>query len=161
MAYAESTSVPVERSRAEVEKLLTKYGATDFGYIMRPDACHVMFRAKERNVMFRIALPRPGSVKEGVGFTRSGYSRRKVRVTAEDMRDREVRRRWRALALVIKAKLESVASGIEVFEDAFLAQIVLPGGRTVGEEIRGNIAEAYKHNSNVPLLPAWGGKPSE
>ena len=26
--YAENTSVPVERSRAEIERILTKYGAT-------------------------------------------------------------------------------------------------------------------------------------
>lgn len=147
MAYAESTSVPVERSRAEVERLLTKYGATDFGYINRPDSAHLMFRASDRNVMFKLTYPKAGERRP-----------RNSRSSSEVLREKEIRRRWRALGLVIKAKLESVASGIEVFEDAFLAQIVLPGGRTVGEEIRGNIMEAYKHNSSVPLLPAWGGQ---
>ena len=30
--YAEGTSVPVDRSRAEIERALTRYGATGFGY---------------------------------------------------------------------------------------------------------------------------------
>lgn len=150
MAYAESTSVPVERSKAEVERLLAKYGASDFGYIQRPDAAHLMFRANDRNVMFKIGLPKPGERRP-----------RNSRSSPEVLRDREIRRRWRALTLVIKAKLESVASGIEVFEDAFLAQIVLPNGSTVGDQVRGNIAEAYKHHANMPLLPAWGGEPKK
>ena len=55
-------------------------------------------------------------------------------VTAE-----EVRRRWRALLLVIKAKLESVESGIETFEEAFASQIVLANGQTVGAVARASI----------------------
>lgn len=147
MAYAESTSVPVDRSRAEIERLLTKYGATDFGYIQRGDGAHLMFRANDRNVMFRVGYPKAGERRP-----------RNSRTSAEVLREREIRRRWRALGLVIKAKLESVASGIEVFEDAFLAQIVLPGGKTVGDEVRGNIATAYEQNGGVRLLPAWSGE---
>ena len=32
MSYAKDTSVSVERSRAEIETTLTRYGATAFGY---------------------------------------------------------------------------------------------------------------------------------
>jgi hypothetical protein len=52
--------------------------------------------------------------------------------------------RWRALLLVIKAKLESVESNIETFEHAFLAQIVMPNDQTVSEILNPIIAFAYK-----------------
>jgi hypothetical protein len=56
---------------------------------------------------------------------------------------------------VIKAKLEAVAAGITIFEDEFLAHIVLPGGQTVAETIRENIAIAYREKRVQPLLPDY------
>ena len=50
--------------------------------------------------------------------------------------DQAVRQRWRALFLVIKAKLEAVESEIVLFEDEFLPHFILPGGMTVAEKIR-------------------------
>lgn len=47
--------------------------------------------------------------------------------------EQEVRERWRALVLCIKAKLESVESNIETFEEAFLPHIVTATGETIGE----------------------------
>ena len=41
------------------------------------------------------------------------------------------RSRWRALYLVVKAKLEAVSSGIVSMEDEFLAQTVMNDGETV------------------------------
>jgi hypothetical protein len=66
-------------------------------------------------------------------------------------------RRWRALCLVIKAKLEAVQSGISEFEDEFLANIVLPTGETVLSSIRPRIAEMYKTGNTIPLLPDMRG----
>ncbi len=64
------------------------------------------------------------------------------------------RSRWRALFLCIKAKLESIESGIETFEDAFLAHIQMPDGHTVAEHVRPRIAAAYETGTMQPLLPA-------
>jgi hypothetical protein len=47
----------------------------------------------------------------------------------------EMRRRWRSLALAIKAKLEVVASGIATFDEEFMAHLVLPDGTTVGDRV--------------------------
>ena len=49
--------------------------------------------------------------------------------------EQEVRRRWRALVLCVKAKLEVVESGISTFEQEFLAHIVVAGGKTIGQEM--------------------------
>jgi hypothetical protein len=70
--------------------------------------------------------------------------------------EQAVRQRWRALALVIKAKLEAVESGISEFESEFMANIVLPDGKSVGEWMRPQIAEAYRIGempSMLPMLP--------
>ena len=71
--------------------------------------------------------------------------------------EQAVRQRWRALALVIKAKLESVESGIETTEQAFLANVVvMADGFTVYERIKQPIALEYqtgKPSASAGLLP--------
>ena len=67
--------------------------------------------------------------------------------------EQEERRRWRALVMIIKSKLESVETGIVEFEDEFMAQIVLPNGETMSEHARPMIARAYETGDMPPLLP--------
>lgn len=64
------------------------------------------------------------------------------------------RQRWRALFLVIKAKLESVESRIATFEEEFLAHIVLPDDRTVADHIVPRIAQVYEMQDTRRLLNA-------
>lgn len=54
--------------------------------------------------------------------------------------------------LAIKSKLESVESGIEQFDEAFMAQIVLPDGRTMAEYAMPQIAKSYTSGTMPPLL---------
>src|SRR6185437_13211207 len=61
--------------------------------------------------------------------------------------------KWRALLLAIKSKLESVSSGIESCEEAFLAHVVMPDGITVGQHARPRIESAYKGAPMMALLP--------
>jgi hypothetical protein len=67
--------------------------------------------------------------------------------------EQEERQKYRALLLVIKAKLESVESEIETFEQAFLAHLALPGSstQTVGEWLTPQIEKAYREGS-MPML---------
>ncbi len=55
--------------------------------------------------------------------------------------------------LSIKAKLESVASGIETFEEAFLADVIVDDGQTV-YDLRPRLVEIAKTGAMVPPLPA-------
>jgi len=66
------------------------------------------------------------------------------------------RQRWRALCLAIKAKLETVESGISHFEDEFLSQIVdAIAKKTVGELIRPELEQCYIGKDATQLaLPA-------
>jgi len=135
--FAEGTAVPAERSKAEIERTLTKFGADQFGYGWREAAAVVVFRAQGRHIRFILPMPTEADIKA---------------MRSVDAKDREVRRRWRALNLCIKAKLEAVATGIETFEESFMAHVVLPDGRTMAEASIPQIAQAYKDGKMPPLL---------
>jgi hypothetical protein len=159
--FAANTSVPVEKSRAEIETILTRYGATHFGYMVDPKRAIVMFQAKGRHVRFELPLPDRNARQ----FThrrdrRTGIEKQLSPTAAYGAWDQAVRQRWRALALVIKAKLEAVESGITSFEAEFLAQIVLPNGTTVGGWIAPQLAAAYETGGMPPMLALGpGGEP--
>ncbi len=149
MAYAENTAVPVDRSKAEIERILAKYGATGFGYMTQGNRAVIMFIAHGKQIRF--ILPLPSENDENFQKTPTGRSRKSK--TINETIAQETRRRWRALALSIKAKLETVETGITQFEKEFLAHIVLPSGRTVAEETIPAIEEAYRTGKAVALLP--------
>jgi len=149
--YAEHTSVPIDRSKSEIEHILTRYGAHEFGYAIRGNRAAVMFSANAKHLRFILPLP----TRNEISKTPKGRQRKNN--AQDEMLTKETRRRWRALALEIKAKLESVETGIAVFEQEFLAQIVLPNGQTVGEAIMPGIEEAYKTGRVKGLLPDFTG----
>ncbi|MEO0782524.1 MAG: hypothetical protein AAFZ46_12250 [Pseudomonadota bacterium] len=130
MAYAEKTKVPVSQSKGDIEKLVNKYSRdqrADFAIMQRGAAVQIAFVLCDRNILFRMLVP-------------------------ED--PQQERSMWRALLLTIKGKLESAERGIETFEDAFLANIVMPDGRTVSETTLPAIESSYRGN-DVPLLPSY------
>lgn len=67
----------------------------------------------------------------------------------------ELRRRWRAPALVIKAKLEAVESGIRTFDEEFVADTVLPDGRTVAQWLLPQVDAAAVSGFMSALLPMF------
>lgn len=161
MPYAENTTVPADRSRSEIERTLDKYGARQFMYATGEGQAMVAFVIEVpdssgepalRQVRFIVPLPD----KNDPSFQRTPAGRR--RRSAEQMLaeyEKATRQRWRALALVIKAKLEAVESGITEFEQEFMAHIVMPDGRTVSEWIRPEIRTAYEDGKMPQLaLPA-------
>lgn len=137
MAYATDTSVSVEKSRAELETILRKYGASAFGYMTSDQQAMIQFRAQERTIRFILPLPNPADRE----FTTHSRGLR-TREAAAAMWEQACRSAWRALLLVIKAELEAVERGIRKFEDAFMSNIVLPNGRTVSEELMPQITDA-------------------
>ncbi len=139
MRYAESTTVSVERSRCEIERLLTRYGATEFASGWKIERAMMQFRMNDRVIRFVLPLPK----KDEFRSTPSGRRTRDDTKT-EIAWEQGCRQRWRALALSIKAKLESAQSGIEEFETAFMGQIVMPNGKTMAEIALPQIAMAYK-----------------
>ena len=150
MAYAENTSVSVEKTEAEIKGLLRKHGAAGFMTGEEPGRAMIAFQMAERRVIFRLPLPDQKDRR----FTLDGRNNARPADKRMAAWEQACRSRWRALFLCIKAKLESVESGIESFEDAFLGQIMMPDGSTVSENVRPRIAQAYASNTMQPLLPA-------
>lgn len=147
--YASTTEVPADRSRAEIEKTLIRYGATSFAYGWEGNLVTIGFRMRERMVKFVLPMPDP----DGDEFHVTSTGRERTAKAAKDSYDQEVRRRWRALLLVIRAKLEAVESQISDFESEFLAAILLPDGRTYGQFAQPQIAHVYRTAEMPSLLP--------
>jgi hypothetical protein len=151
MAYAKDTSVSVERTEAEIKSIIRKYGASSFASYETGLAAMIAFEMQGRRIVFKLPLP-DSNAQEFLRTPAKGLLRTRDQQMAAW--EQACRSRWRALFLCIKAKLESVESGIETFEDAFLAHIQMPDGLTVGEHVKPNIALAYENQSMTPLLPA-------
>jgi hypothetical protein len=131
--FAEDTKVPITKTRDEIERTLARFGADRFAYFSESGKAIVLFEAQGRRIRFDLPLPEMGSIEKN---------------------GREHRRCWRALLLSIKAKLSSVESKIETFEEAFLAHVVMPDGQTVGQHTRARIAHVYQGGEMQALLPA-------
>lgn len=151
--FAADTSVSSEQSRGEIERTLQRYGASQFMYGWDGDRAVVGFRMEGRNIRF--ILPMPDRNAQEFWFTPARKNKRSE-AQAHTAWEQATRQRWRALALVIKAKLEAVESGITEFEDEFGMHILLPDGRTVSEFMRPQIEEAYAKGTMPSMLPALG-----
>ena len=149
--YAEKTTVSVEKSKAEIERTLTRYGAQAFMHGWDQEQAVIQFRMNDRQI--RYSLPLPAKDAEEFLYTPARrYPRDSDGVLAAW--EQAVRQRWRALLLVIKAKLEAVEAGISTFEDEFLAYTVLPDGQTVGDFMLPQVALAYLKGEMPRMLPA-------
>jgi hypothetical protein len=147
--FAEGTTVSPEKSQQEIGACLRRYGATSFATAWEPGRAMVAFGAHDRHV--RMVLEIPDVDDDEFATTPTGRARDRAGVGAAH--EAEIRRRWRALTLAIKAKLEAVETGITLFEDEFLAHIVLPDGQTVAEHVRPAVAEAYRTGVIAPFIP--------
>lgn len=150
MTFAEKTTVTSEKSRAEIERTLSRYGASSFMYGWNADSAQIAFDMHGRRIRFCLPMPDKTSSE----FTKTPTGKPRAAKAAEDAYEQAVRQRWRALNLVIKAKLEAVEAGITEFEEEFLAHIQLPNGVTVGQFMLPQIETAYLTGSMPPLLPA-------
>jgi len=152
--YAQNTEVSADRSRAEIEKTVSKYGATEYGYGWQAGQAVIMFTLSDRQMRFILSLPD----REEFRLTPTGRARTATSIT--EAWEQACRASWRSLALVIKAKLEAVAADIVTLEQEFAMHMVIPGtgGRTLGEMVIPSIASAYAEGSPAPILSALTGR---
>ncbi|MCC6490696.1 MAG: hypothetical protein IT364_24635 [Candidatus Hydrogenedentes bacterium] len=148
--YGVDTSVSVERSIAEIQSTLQRYGADGFLHGWKGETAMVQFEMCERRVRFQLTMPD----RDDREFTHT-EARGRPRSASQALAawEQACRQRYRALALVIKAKLEAVESGITEFEDEFLAHIVLADGSQVRDHVRSAIEASYSNGKMLPLLP--------
>lgn len=138
MAYrfAQRTKVDSNRSKVEIESMLRKRGASSCLSGEHQGQFMLVFEMRDRRLKFIMPLLTAG------------------RGVAETKAKAENRRRYRALLLVLKAKLEAVDSKIVEFESEFLAHIVFAGNETVGERMVPQMRAALVDKELPPLLGA-------
>ena len=147
LSYAKGTTVPVEKTRAEIDRLLAKHGATQrlIGIDEPRNAALVGFTLAERQVRLIVPLPSIGNLQIPRGRGEWAERARRARAQAE-------RERWRAVLMLVRAKLEAIALGLTTVEREFLADISLPDGRRVGAVLAPLLAEAYKTGQMPAML---------
>lgn len=139
MAYAEGTAVAFEKSIAEMITLIKKAGGQNIGQMESDAMFAIQFFMSDRLIRFRVRLPAWQEMPE-----RNGRREHLDETKRRDMAHKASRQRGRALLLVIKAKLESVESEVETFEQAFLANVVMADGQTLYERVAAPIALEYQ-----------------
>lgn len=138
--YASGTTVSVERSIGELRTIMTRYGVKEIGILTTATAVDVLFTLKGRNIKISIALPRREETQRDAAGRPMRFSKERY--------EKAVRQRWRALLLLVKARLEAIELGIETVEQAFMPYLLLPDGKTtVGDAVIGQIT-----GGALPLL---------
>lgn len=116
--YAEDTKVSAVQSRGQIEAILRKAGASRIATMDEPLEAIGMFMLAGRLIRLRIEIPGDASEQKRWAI-------------------------WRAIRLVVKAKIEAVAQGITTVEQEWLAHVVLPDGSTVGDWVEPQLQVAY------------------
>ncbi len=146
--YAVNTDVSVEKSKGEIERIVSRYGADQFASGWEKSRAMIGFQVSNRYVRFILPIPpRTDFEKTETGRTRKSAN------AIDQAWEQASRQAWRALALCIKAKLEAVEAEITTFDEEFMAHIVMPNGLTVGSAMVPQIAAAYETGKMPKLLP--------
>jgi hypothetical protein len=154
--YTRGDSLSSGASREHIRQALVDYGATDVLFSQRGNLSAIAFRGGGRQ--FRIVVSLPGS--DGSMASPGDTAEGPVREAKAKELERANRRFWHALSLSIDAKLGAAAAGVASLESEFLAHVVLPGNRTVLDELEPVIDSAYRSgrrpsfsDSAPPLKP--------
>ena len=151
--YAEGTAVSSHASQAEINHLLMRYGATSFMFGQKEDGAMVAFEMRGRRIKFLLPMPDRNAQEFMMGV--HPHSHKPMKLTPDNAAlkyKQAAKERWRALVLCIKAKLESVESRIETFEEAFMPHIVMANGRTIGETLLPDLPRITDTGKMPPLL---------
>lgn len=145
-AFAKGTTVAAAKSEAEIRGTLARLQANSIIVGNDGPVSFVLARINGRYVKFEVALPDRQEFRvDGRGTLRSPER------VDQAVRD-ETNRRWRALALLVKAKVTAIEDGIATFEDEFISATVMPDGKRFIEHARPAVEEAYQLGTAPKLL---------
>jgi hypothetical protein len=153
MSYAKDTSVSVSKSQATIRKLLLDRDADQIAFAEDAGESKAVVAFRMRGRAVRIELRLPSRDEERFTHTPATLKERS-REAATKAWEQACRSQWRALFLVIKAKLVAVEAGITTFEREFLADMVLPNGETAGQFLLPQV----ELGTMPPMLPLYGGR---
>lgn len=147
--YAADTDVSTSRSRDEIERTLTRFGADEFAYYSsKTGDVAISFSMRGRRVLLRMKLP----AREL--FALDTRSKRRSESAIDRDHEQACRQRWRSLSNGIKAKLAMIDDEISTFEREFLADMIVPStGMTYGDMAVPALDDVYQRNALPPLVP--------
>ena len=112
--YAKSTTVPIARSKQNIDELLVSYGIEESFSGRSPRGDGIGWKHKSK--VYKMSVPVPSKDDK-----------------TDKQYEQEMRQRWRILYMSMKMKFEEIDAGVISFEDQFLAQMSLPDGSTVAD----------------------------
>ena len=107
MKYAKTTTVPVIKTRQEIEVILHKYGATAFASMSNWKSGTSVFAFEYEKFRYQIEVKQP--ILDDSRYTETGLLRDTE--SSEKFHQGAIRQRWRAVLLYVTAVLEAVDSG--------------------------------------------------
>jgi hypothetical protein len=142
--YAQETTVSIEKSQQELSRVLRAAGADQV--VLAWDSAQgtgVRFHMQGRFAQLMVPPPSEKRMKELKAW--------RPRWSDLDRLEQEQRRSWRALILLVKAKLEAIAAGITTAEREFMPDLLMDDGRRLEEW-----ALPALETRRLPALPAGG-----
>lgn len=152
--YAQGTGVSVEKTRAELDTLLGKHGASSRAILTDDAADQALVVFVLRGLKYKLVLPLPKRAEHATRSLPPGgwrWSSDRQKAWREKAWEQACRERWRQVLLLVKAKLELVRLGVTTAEHEFMADLVLANGETVHHALGAEIARALADGS-MPLL---------
>jgi hypothetical protein len=154
--YAEGTTVAVGSSQLEARRMLKRFGAGQTRITDAEDRAILEFVLQDRLIRFLVAAPELDAPE----VARDRYGARRPEKERQRLAQAEYRRRWRALLLRLKARLEAVTNEGVAVEEEFLAHLVVDhAGRTVGDILLPQIEEVYRTGRVPALMSPTTGRP--
>jgi len=160
--FAKGTKVETERTVKEVEKLIRQYGGEKFSQGWDGQREWVAFQMEGKIIRFVVHVPAPSEDKYRLKQNGSRPATKRSMEEALGLVEQEVMRRWRALALLLKAKLVGIAEGDRTVMQEFGMDMVIPirdpetgqyTEATMHEYIAEQIEDAYRGGPPPSLTP--------
>ena len=136
------TTVRVEKTQADITRELARYGIFMVQHTQTDNVFSVAFQVELED------MKKPTTVRIDVPYKRDNDEEDKFGW-------REQRRMYRVLFYYIKALLTAWDGGLKAFMDIFMPHIVLPGGRTISQDLLPKYQMAIEAGKieEVKLLP--------
>lgn len=149
--FASDTAVPVDRTRAEINKLLADWQCAAIGWTdhLADDRVDCNFTWHRDGALYRVrfSIGIPVRVEVGARHPRGRWDAAKKKYFAT-LSDEDKRQAWRSahrlLLLKLKADLNAAQAGLAKAEEIFLPWMVDPRtGATIAEAIVPQLAATY------------------
>lgn len=157
--YAEKTTVPIAKSRGEIDKLLRSWGALGVQWTDEFEAGRMALRftwvhdETRYQARFLVDLEATEDIREQSHHLHTGaFSRNKF----EKAMDARGRQEHRMLLLLLKAAFNAVDAGVMSAEQFFLPWIEDATGQTVAEQILPEMKKLLTGNATSLLGLASG-----